>query len=303
MTCIALSALFICMTASTALAQKNPTFQYDDGKTRQEVAEIDLVEWKATAQGSLILTTGNAETRTISGALKISRKWAQNKLQLEAGGAYGRADILRANDDNEDGRIGGNEIRRETETTNQSWQLKARYDRFLTEKNAIYVLGTIGADEPAGKELMGGGQAGYSRLLFAVDDHELASEIGYDLSYEDYLSADGVAIHSMRLFAGYSGKLSADTGVDASVETLLNVNSLDTPTGEADPFEDVRVTGKLALTTKLLENISFRFGFEAKFDNVPAPLPAFSVPFADGITPEADKLDTKTEASVIVNFI
>jgi hypothetical protein len=39
------------------------------------------------------------------------------------------------------------------------------------------------------------------------------------------------------------------------------------------------------------------------FDNVPAPLPPFSVPFAPGFAPLAEKLDFVGELALIVNFL
>ena len=87
------------------------------------------------------------------------------------------------------------------------------------------------------------------------------------------------------------------------LEVLANFNELEGAQGTIDPFDDRRTTFNLALTTKLFEDISFRFGFSAKHDNAPAPLPALPIPYAEDFIPLADKLDTKTEATLIVNFL
>jgi hypothetical protein len=36
---------------------------------------------------------------------------------------------------------------------------------------------------------------------------------------------------------------------------------------------------------------------------VPAPLPALGIPFASGFIPPAERLDTITDASLLVNFL
>ena len=298
-------ALSLLVGAGAANAQKNPEFKYGE-KPKEESKDT---EWKASAQAGLVITTGNSQTTTISGAAKGSRKAGFNKLELEAGGAFARSTVRLAADANGNGTIDDNEINNVTQTTNQSWYGKARYDRFLTEHNSLYAALSISGDEPAGKELVLGGQLGYSRLLFKNDVHELRGEGGYDYSREDLVSGDPVSIHSLRLYAGYTGKLSADTSLGAEIESLFNLNPVSNGVladlrGEEDAsaFEDTRVNGATSLTTKMFENISFRFAFSFKWDNRPAPLPDIGgIPFTNA--QEADELDTKVEASLIVNLL
>ena len=299
-----LAVLLLCAAASSAAAQTaNPKFVFTPEEERAALAEVEEVEWKATAQAGLITTTGNSRVTTFTGGATASRKANKNKFALEANAAYARSSIFLAVDGNASGTIEPNEVSRPTQTTTRSWLVKGRYDRFLTENNSLYGIAAASADRPAGKELVGNGQLGYSRQLYEDHIHLLVAETGYDFTYEDLVAHDGQAIHSIRVFGGYTGKLSPDTGLEGSVEALFNVNSLDTPVGEVEAFEDNRVTSRLSLTTKMTESVSFRFGFEAKFDNAPAPRPPFELPYAPGFVPLADELDTKTEATLIVNFL
>lgn len=289
-----------CMAAfvSPALGG-DPKFEF--GK-QEEVKDVQSAEWKASAQAGLISTSGNSKTFAVSGGAKASRKSKDNKFLVEAGGTYARARAYKVVD-NGDGVIGpGEVVLDEPAVTSKSWALKGRYDRFLTEHNSLYATALMSADEPAGKELVAGGQAGYSRLLYKSEKHEVVAEVGYDFSFEDLVVGEGVAIHSARLFMGYVGKLGDDTGVEGAVEVLSNLNPLDTATGEVGPIEDTRVNGTLAITTTLYENIGFRFGFSAKYDRAPAPRP-FALPYQDGYVLLADTLDTKTEATLIINFL
>src|SRR6185436_671606 len=98
-------------------------------------------------------------------------------------------EILVASDANMNGTIGASEITSSDAVTTKNWNVKLRYDRFFTAKDSAYLAARIGADEPAGKKLTGGGQIGYSRLLFKDDKHELAAEAGYDFTYESYVAA------------------------------------------------------------------------------------------------------------------
>jgi len=109
------------------------------------------------------------------------------------------------------GGIGPGEFRRITKTTAESYDFKARYDRFLTDKDALYVSGIASANEPAGKKFEGGGQLGYSRTAYKDKMHELVVESGYDFSYEKPVVGDGFTNHSLRTFFGYTGKLSEKT--------------------------------------------------------------------------------------------
>ncbi len=282
---------------------RQPKFMFGSKEEAAELTKADRVEWKLGAQGSLILSTGNSRVTTFGAGLSASRKANRNKFSLDAGVAYARSRIFLAADTDESDTIEEDEVRRPSQTTTRSWMVRGRYDRYLSAANALYGAAGVSADEPAGKELVGNGQVGYSRQVYQDSVHLALAEVGYDLTYEDQVAGEGVAIHSLRVFAGYTAKLSADTGLEASVEALSNLNQLDTPGGDVSAFEDNRVNGKLSLTTKLFQNLSFRVAFEAHYDAAPAPRPPFATPYAEGFAPLADELDTRTEATLIVSFL
>ena len=281
----------------------DPAFKYGSKEERAEVDKVDEVEWTAAALAGLIMTTGNSQVTTFSAGGNASRKQKGNKFSLEGGGAYARSSIFLAADGNMNGVVDPNEVERPSQTTTRAWFGKARYDRFLTDNNSLYVATGLAADRPAGKELVGNGQAGYSRQVFQNEVHLLVAEVGYDYTYQDLVVGEGDSIHSLRTFASYGAKLSDETGVDGSVEALFNVNEYDNATGDVDRFDDNRVTSRMSITTKMFGDLSFRFAFEARYDNAPAARPPFAIPYAPGFVPLADSLDTKTEASLIYNFL
>lgn len=268
------------ISPAAAEAQQDPNFV---APVKDKKASSKAVEWNASAQAGLVVTTGNTEQTVLSAGAKGSRKQGFNKLQLDGSVQYTRTDGVE---------------------TARAWEAKARYDRFLTAHNSLYVTALVSGDKLAGKDIVGGGQAGYSRQLYKNETHEVVGEAGYDFSYENFTDPPGgsggsVSIHSGRLFAGYVGKLTSDTSLSTSAEVLMNVNSLDIDDGmgstaEASAFEDLRATFKADLTTQVFgDRLSFNFGFVAKYDNFPAFVEAG----------RADELDTTTKASLIFNFL
>lgn len=272
------------------------------------------VQWKAQAKAGLVSTSGNAETTTLTAAANVARSDAANKVALEGVVAYGQSGLLVASDTNGDGLIERGEFHRSTQTTVNNWNVKGRYDRFITKHQGAFVGASVGADEIAGKTLIAGGQAGYAVKLLKSDVQELVGELGYDFSYEEY-QARGVKpneIHSGRAFLGETLKLSATAGIVASVEALANLNTeknapnahAASPTAKVKAFEDIRVNGKIALTAAVRSNVSLSVGFQLRWDRNPAPLPAISgaPPFAPPM-PFAKEVDTVTDAALIVTFM
>jgi hypothetical protein len=301
---LGLAALLV---GAPAHAQKDPKFEFG----KQE--EVKTVEWKAQAKGSFAMTTGNSQTTNGTVTANVSRKEGNNKLALEAGAGYGRANNRVAIVDPITNTY---TVDRQSIVSTNNYYSKGRYDRFFTANNAAYASGQAAADKIAGKTFFGGGQIGYSRQLYKSEMHLLVVEAGYDFSYERYVQATGktldpVSIHSARVFAGETLKLSAATGVNASVEALFNLNKegaavdFNSKMLGVDAFKDTRVNGKLGLSTTLYKQLSIGFSFTVKYDQNPAPLPAPSTAgsaMAAGVY-FADKVDTLSEVSLIMTFL
>ena len=295
---MSLGLVALCSLSTAALAQSS-TPKTKSGENALEAAP----EWRATAQAGLLLTTGNAFTTNWSGGLRATRKAGKNKMQLDLGGAFAKSAVYVATDADANGSIDESEYNRITQTTTQSWLAKGRYDRFLSARNALYTSVSASADKPAGRTLIGSGQLGYSRTLVTSPTHELVLESGYDFTYEDLSRAVSVSIHSLRVFAGYQSTLSPDTSLEISMEGLFNINELETSSGPVAEFKDTRFNSQVSLTTSIYGAVSFRFWFQSRFDDNPAPRPNPAVPFNSGFAPLANKLDTRTEAAIIVSFL
>lgn len=305
------SAALLLGLSTPALAQSDPAFTY--GKV-EDAPEVKKAVWKASAQAGLLLATGNSNSLTVSGGGSVSRVDARNKLALDVEARFGQTTTLgpRAGlTPLADGNVpiaSYDDIVSNTAISTQYWGVKLRYDRFFSKNNLGYIVGQAMGDDPAGKHVFGGGQIGYSRQLYKSERNELLAELGYDFTFVVFTKADtsAVYIHSLRAFLGYNLTLSKDTAINTGIEGLFNLNTYASP-GFPDPitpFQDARVNFKTALNTRLHKNVSFRFSFKVRFDNVPAPRAAIpGADFVGGFTPLAETVDTLSEAALIVNFL
>lgn len=276
---------------------------------------VKNVIWKAVVNGGLVLNTGNANNLAVTAGASASRIDGKNKLQLDLGGTYARSTVVSAvpHDLNmglpgtmPNLVIGPGDITRTPSTTAELWSVKLRYDRFLTPNNSVFVAGLASGNAPAGIEVAGGGQAGYSRQIVKTEMHLIVTEAGYDYSYQDNVTGPNLSIHSLRLFTGYTLSLTKDIGITAGIEVLCNLNSMPgyVPGTTVSPFSDTRINGGAALQAKLWRNIAFQVSFQAKYTTAPAPLPAFaSAPFEAGFVPLAETLDTVTSLSLVITLL
>jgi hypothetical protein len=293
-----LALVFLVASARVAHAG-DPKFEYG---APDEVKEVKNVEWHATAEAGLVLTTGNSETTSATGGIKVSRKQHENKISFEASGAYAKSAIRVLLDKNGNGLIdNAGEITTEDTVMTEQIASKLRYDRFLTELNSVFVAGLAARDLPAGKESVYGVQVGYSRNIHKTKTSESVAEIGYDFSREDLTAGPPVAIHSGRLFVGHKAAMAPGTDVDMSLELLTNFNRETLPTGkDGGPLNDTRATFKIGISAKIGKSLAVQTSIEAHFDNRPGPLTVKNL--AMGYVPEASKVDTIMKAALIYTF-
>lgn len=279
----------------------------DDPKytfTKQDdVKDVKGVEWDATAEAGLVLTTGNSETTTATGGAKLSRKTGKNKFAASIDGTYAKSGIRKAREGVTQV-ASASDIVEQSTVTAKNVTAKARYDRYLTTLNSLFV-GVVGqVDEPAGKKFAGSAQLGYSRSLLKNEKHEAVAELGLDVTHTRFVSGDPstITVPSARAFLAYKGKMTESTNLDTSVEVLPNLNKYDMPTGPVAIGEDTRVNFHVGYTSKITKNLSVNTSFDAKYDNRPAPLALPGVTFAADFVPEAAKTDTTLKASLIYSF-
>ena len=274
------------------------------------VKDPNAVEWTAAAEAGLIFTTGNSETTTATGGLKASRKGGDNKLSIEASGAFAKSSIRTLDDKNGNGTIDNQgEIVSVDSVTAEMLAGKLRYDRFLTDFNSLFVAALGARDLPAGKKAVFGGQLGYSRRLFKSKMTEAVGEFGYDFSRQELVTGGGNSIHSARAFIGVKSTMTEGADMDASLEVLTNLNRETLKTTDDNgsvidggPFKDTRVNAHLGVAAKIGKNLAVSSTIDLHYDNRPAPLTIKGGMLAMGFVPQASKMDTIMKASLIYTF-
>ena len=313
-----LATAWLLLDGTAALAQASPKFEHI------KKSDSDKPVWKSSASAGFLLATGNANSYTINGGGSVARVDPKNKIALDVNVAFGQATTpVYVELDGMKDATSDDEISSETKPTTRLWSTKLRYDRFFSPNNAGFLSVLFGGNELAGKPFFGNVQLGYARNLYKSDRNEIFVEAGYDFSYEYYFyphlveeelekaRAAGkmdpitdLKIHSLRLFFGHNLKLTEDTGLFTGLEALFNLNPLTVPVfGEQGPFRDTRINFKTALNTKLYKSFSFRFSFTALFDNLPAPRALPGITLGNGYLPASQKLDTLSEAALVVTFL
>ena len=249
----------------------------------------------------IVFTTGNSETVTATAGLKAARKTGQNKIAVEGSLTYAKSAVRVLADNNGNGMVDdASEITTAETTTANTLAGKIRYDRFLTAHNSLFVAGLMARDVPAGKDLVVGAQAGYSRQLFKSKAAEAVAEFGYDYSREDLVTGPTNSIHSLRGFVGYKAEMTEGTTFETNLEALTNLNKEELATRNGDDAtagEDTRLNFKASISSKIGKNLSFQSSLEVKYDQRPGPLGIKNL--AMGFVPEASKLDTIMKASLI----
>lgn len=245
--------LALCAFLSSAFAADS-TFTGTDKSGAIEKPEAHL-----TAQLGGQLTTGNTETWSLSAGLDGSYRWDKNKIALVAGANFGQsiADV------NGDGRLDDDE--REAGKTEQARKLfgDARYDRYFSAKDSLYVLAGVLTDPFAGFDNRAHAQLGYSRILVGPDKPvTIVTELGFDVAREDYVEGvdpNDAIILAARALVGFNYKISESASFNDTIEVYENVQ---TP-------EDVRILNKATLSTKISSMFSLNLSHSLTFDNVP----------------------------------
>jgi hypothetical protein len=173
---------------------------------------------------------------------------------------------------------------------------KARYDRFLSKNDAVFAALVPRRDIFAGLNLRLQMQAGYMRnLFFPKPEHRFWTELGYDLTYDDFAKITTVTpvegspfegevdgpplmpgvgaaytrsltrdpghdfVHSARLWFGYTNAINPGAVLNLGAEVLFDVQD----------GKNVRVNSMADFTTSVSERLKLGVVSRMFFDNVP----------------------------------
>lgn len=279
-------------------------------------------KWTAKAGAGLVYNSGNSNSFGVDGNGTAGYNDGKNKVGLEVDGAYVSSTVVTIPmtappiiDQNT-----YNSYKSNIEST-RLWIVKLRYDRFFTANNSAYLLGDIGGNAPAGKQLFADAQVGYRRQFVKSPHHDFSGDLGLDYEYENLVapSTPDLNIGSLAVNLRYGLKFNDSVGLSLEADLLMNLNPETVPSyiftpltaipamppplpasSNVTPFQDTRLRGVAMIDAKLWKNLGFNFSFTAIFDNVPSPLPPIG---GVNIYLPAQKLDTITSAKLTMTFL
>lgn len=269
---------FLSLTAGAAFAQDAAEVAFDETVKATEVVDAPEGKWSAELGGTM--TTGNADFIAINGGTAASYRWNQNKLSGDAGVSMVKSRV----DANGDGRLDDDEREFDREWSAQKITAKARYDRFIGERNSLYLLAAGERDTFAGFDYRVHEQIGYSRVLLDKENTDVVAEIGVDYAQEEYVElvecfpgqvddegnacvaveenyAVDYTFPAARVMVGFSHNFNDNVSFSDEVEIYENLID----------FADFRLNNTAVLSTKLSDKFSLKLSHRLAFDNVPVP--------------------------------
>lgn len=226
--------------------------------------EVSKTETHVTGELGGSIASGNSNFYTLNGLVNASHKFSKNQLSLTSGLNIGGAKPLPVTATTTGGAtesIPPAEPDKYVENVRRLYA-DGRYDRFLSDKDSLYVLAGIFHDKYAGYDFRSHEQIGYSRLLLKNDTSELKSEFGIDLAQEDYIEGTDPNYQNIvagRVLLGASHNFNDKVSISDVFEAYENVID----------FEDLRILNTASVTSSLSGKLSLKLSHSLIFDNVP----------------------------------
>lgn len=273
------SSLAALGVAGTAAAQPETATQHEE----QEAERPSDEDTRFALTLGTAFSYGNTRSLAVNLASAFLIRRRANVFTADVGWVYGYSSV-RADD--------AVEFPSWTETGNDLTG-RVRYDRFLTDDDALFVVLRARRDQFAGLDSRLTGQLGYLRNFFAEEHHRFWGEIGYDLTYDNFspndLLVDGDnfrVLHSARLFLGYENRRSDTFSYVTGLEALMDVT---------DPGH-IRAEWLHQVRSKLASWLEVSLDVTLRFDSLP---PGQTDPFSEGDMQRIGMFDVLTTLNLV----
>jgi putative salt-induced outer membrane protein len=212
---------------------------------------------EAKIQGGGLAASGNSRSLALTSQASVRARRAANELSAAAAANYGRS-AAKAGDP--------------MQTTIENYQGKLRYDRFVSDRLALFTSLSGRKDRFQGLDLRMNLDPGLAYYFVQDPKHQLWGEAGYDLQFDirrnsaiETALAQGMRLgktktrHSARLFAGYRNNLNENVTFNTGVEYLQGLPDT----------EFWRFNWDLGLTVAIATRFSLATTFSLRYDNQP----------------------------------
>jgi putative salt-induced outer membrane protein YdiY len=254
-----------------------------EGEAPKIAKKVDGTTISVSAGG--LLTTGNSRLVALSGNGVYETRWNDNGFGASLMGNYGQ------------GAPGGGEVH----VTTENVQGRLRYDRYVVDEFALFLINTGRHDRFQGLDFRYNLDPGAKYLFIPEATRALWVELGYDFQYDVRRDGDRTVLdanknpvldangqpqlldktatdHSIRAFVGHKHGFNKEVTLALGLEYLQSVVDVDRYRINADALLAAKIGGGLAVGV----------GFSARFDHQPLP--------------GKEKLDTSTALSLIYAF-
>jgi len=229
-----------------------------EGTQKEKPEQFAQRETQVIAELGGSVATGNVVYYTVNGAVVASHRWKKNKLSGAMGIHVGKA----VADSDGDGHLDRSERNVGLVENSRRYDAESRYDRFVGEKDSLYVLVGGFVDPFAGYDLRTHEQLGYSRQLVKNDSTGWVVEAGADYAQENYVEGvdpNTAQVIAIRLMTAITHQFSENVAVGDTLEVYENVV---TPA-------DVRVLNTGFATSRISDKLSLKLSHTLTYDNVP----------------------------------
>ena len=233
-----------------------------------------------------LLSTGNSRLLALSGNGVYDTRFDSNGVGASILGNYGQ------------GAPAGSGV----QVTAENLQGRLRYDRYIIDEFAVFVINTGRHDRFQGLDFRYNLDPGVKYLFIAEAAHALWAELGYDFQYDVRRNDSRVVLddnknvvldpttgqpkvldktatdHSIRAFVGHKHAFNEHVTLSLGLEYLQSVVDV----------ERSRVNGDALFAAKVGGGLAVGLGVSARFDNRPLP--------------GKENLDTATTLSLIYAF-
>jgi hypothetical protein len=216
-------------------------------------------ETTATVSAGGQLSTGNSQLAAVTGNGQLAIRRGENGFGASLIGNYG-----------ESAAYGATPV-----DTTENLQGRLRYDRYLTDRLSLFLIGTGRHDRFQGIEFRLNVDPGAKYLFVNDSNTKLWGEVGYDMQYDYRLGSavwgqgiDRKALDSsVRLFMGFKHSFNKSVTVTTGFEYLQSF----VKSQVEDLDNDSRINYDILFASQIGGGLSLGLGFSARYDYNPLP--------------------------------